>query len=610
MGSRKLVVLAAVLVALIALPALVARAAVTDTTLVSRASGPAGVGANGDSGSGIAVSATGRFIAFESRAGNLSDAATAGVQNIYLRDTQTGTTTLISRASGPDGVVGDGDSSSPTISPVGRYVAFESSASNLTPDGGNSFKQIFIRDTFTNKTRLITRADDGTLANGDSSHPSVSGSAHYVAFESDADNLSTEDVDTVRNVYLRDTTASVTTLVSRAAGLIGPPGDGDSFDPSVSKDGSRIAFASNADNLFNDDRDLYTNVYVYEPRFKLLTHVSRTSTGGMLSDPANGDSTEPVISDDGSHVAFTSVATNLAPGAGPVSNVYVRDLSARSTALGSRADAATGDPGTDASWAPAISGDGLQVAFVSKADNLNPVDDDTVANVYMRNFTYATTTLVSRVSGAAGSTADGDSFSTAISRGADFVAFASGANNLSVDDDDAFTNVFARELPFVPPPPDVPPDLGSNDHSGHTTDEHAVHTAAEHAGHTADEHAGHVTANGAPGETLFGPTVQDVDQLFVLAQVHAPGGLVVTASVKLAGGGRATKVYGFKTFTQNAVDVHRIYRVRLRLSRTGLRTVRRALKRKKRLTAVVVGKARAPTGGAFTTVTRKIRLRD
>ena len=102
---------------------------------------------------------------------------------------------------------------------MGRYVVFESSAANLTADGGNSFKQIFIRDTFTNKTRLITRADDGTLANGDSSNPSVSGSAHYVAFESTADNLSTEDVDTVSNVYLRDTTAAVTTLVSRAGGL-------------------------------------------------------------------------------------------------------------------------------------------------------------------------------------------------------------------------------------------------------------------------------------------------------------------------------------------------------------------------------------------------------
>ena len=220
----------------------------------------------------------------------------------------------------------------------------------------------------------------------------------------------------------------------------------------------------------------------------------------MLSDPANGNSTEPVISDDGSHVAFTSVATNLAPGAGPVSNVYrARPLGPNHRASRVAPTPRPAIPARMRPGHPSISGDGRQVAFVSKADNLNPVDDDTVANVYMRNFTYDTTTLVSRVSGAAGAAADGDSFSTAVSRGADFVAFASAANDLSADDDDSFTNVFVRELPFVPPPPDVPPDLGSNDHSGHTPDEHAGHTAAEHAGHTADEHAGHVTANGAPG---------------------------------------------------------------------------------------------------------------
>src|SRR6185503_138290 len=198
-----------------------------------------------------------------------------------------------------------------------------------------------------------------------------------------------------------------------------------------------------------------------------------------------------------------------------------------------------------------------------------------------------------------GAGADGDSFSTAMSRGADFIAFASAAKNLSADDGDDFTDVYVRELPFVPPPPDVPPDLGSNDHSGHTADEHAGHTAAEHAGHTAAEHANHVLANGAPGETLFGPSVQDVDQLFVLAQVHAPGNLVVSASVKLPRGGRVSKVYSFKSFKQTPVDVHRVYRVRLRLSRPGLRIVKRLLKRKKRLTAVVVGKAIAPTGGAY-----------
>src|SRR4029079_18466656 len=120
--------------------------------------------------------------------------------------------------------------------------------------------------------------------------------ANVIAFDSMATNLSADDGDSVRDVFIRDSAAGTTSLTSRATGLNGAAGDGNSFDPSISKDGRKVAFSSNADNLFNDDRDLYTQVFVYEPRFKLLTHVSRTSTIGSLSDPANGNSTEPSIS--------------------------------------------------------------------------------------------------------------------------------------------------------------------------------------------------------------------------------------------------------------------------------------------------------------------------
>jgi Tol biopolymer transport system component len=611
-GPRLLVLLALSVLALVSIPALVARADVNDTTLVSRADGVTGAAANGNSGPGVAVSADGRFVAFESRSTNLGsdlvDPQQQPVEQIYLRDTQTGATTLVSRAA--DGLPGDGDSANPAVSPDGGYVAFESAATNLSAEDDDSVTDVFLYEVATGVTTLVSRAADGSTANGGSYAPAVSENGTFVAFESDADNVSNEDVDSVRNVFLRDMVAGTNTLVSRAKGLNGAAGDGDSFDPSISKDGRRIAFASNADNIFDDDRDVFTNVYVYEPQFKLLTHVSRTSTTGTLSDPANGNSTEPVISDGGGFVAFTSTATNLAPGAGPVSNVYVRDLSARSTELASRADSAGGAPGTGASSAPSISGDGLQVAFASEADNLNPVDDDSVSNVFVRNVAYSTTSLVSRANGTTGApAAGGGSFSPAISRAGDYVAFTSDADNLSADDDDTFTNVFVRQLPFVPPPPDVPPDLGSNDHSGHTGDQHAGHTADEHAGHTAADHAGHTTATGGPAQTLFGPLVQDVDTLFVLAQVHADARLVVTATVNLPGRGRAATLYRFKSF-KRAAPAHRVFRVRLKLSKKKLRAVKRALKHRKRLRAVIVLKAQAAAGGPWSTSTLRVRLRD
>jgi Tol biopolymer transport system component len=619
-GPRWLVVLGATLIALVSLPALVAGAAVNDTTLVSRADGVAGSGANGGSGPGVAGSASGRFVAFDSRATNLNDAVAPPapgqepISQIYLRDMETGATTLVSRTSG--GQAADGDSARPAVSPAGRFVAFESVAANLSAEDDDAVTDVFLHDTTTGVTTLVSRGADGSPANGGSYAPDVSGNGAFVAFESDADNLSTEDNDAVRNVFLQDTAIGTNTLVSRAEGLGGVAGDGDSSDPSLSNDGTRIAFASRADNIFLDDRDVFTNVYVYTPRFKQLTHVSRTSISGSLSDPANGNSTEPEIADDGGHVAFTSVATNLAPGAGPLPNVYVRDLSARSTTLASRADTAAGAPGTDASFSPSISGDGLQVAFVSRADNLNPVDDDSLDNVFLRNLAYSTTSLVSRASGQAGAAATGGgSSSPAIARAGDYVAFASDADNLSDADQDAVTNVFQRQLPFVPPPPDLPPDLGSNDHGAHDPGApgHPGHDpgAAGHTGHVAGEagHAGHVTPTGGPAQTLFGPSMQDVDRLFVLSQVHAAGKLVVTATVRLPGGGRASRLYRFKSF-QRTVVVHRVYRVRLKLSRSGLRKVKRALKRGKRLTAVVVARTQSSAGGPWSKVTRRIRLRD
>ena len=90
----------------------------------------------------MAVSADGHYVAFESKASNLSDAAQPGVTNIYKRDTQTGTTTLVSRVTGADGAGADGDSAAPAISPAGRFIAFESVADNLSTADKNSYRKV------------------------------------------------------------------------------------------------------------------------------------------------------------------------------------------------------------------------------------------------------------------------------------------------------------------------------------------------------------------------------------------------------------------------------------------------------------------------------------
>jgi hypothetical protein len=190
------------------------------------------------------------------------------------------------------------------------------------------------------------------------------------------------------------------------------------------------------------------------------------------------------------------------------------------------------------------------------------------------------------------------------------VAFSSDAANLTPDDNDdaPVRDVFVRQVPVTPPAPDTGPDLGSNDHGSHDPSDpaHAGHTTAEH---TAAGHAGHTTATGAPSQSLIGPPVQDVDRLFVLAQVHGDANLVVTAKVSLPGG-RAAKIFRCRKYSSKGIPAHKINRIRLRLSRSGLKAVKRALKRGKRVRARVVAKAQASTGGPWGVARRTIRLID
>ena len=148
-----------------------------------------------------------------------------------------GTTTLMSRATGPDGAGVDADATNPAISPAGRFVAFESTATNLSPDddhSGRDFSDIFVRDTMTNTTTLVSRTADGAPADGDSSNPSISANGTYVAFDSVAHNLSSEDDDQFRNVYRKNMETGEVSLVSKP---FDGAADGNSYDPTIDTEG-------------------------------------------------------------------------------------------------------------------------------------------------------------------------------------------------------------------------------------------------------------------------------------------------------------------------------------------------------------------------------------
>ena len=278
------------LASLVLLTPLVAHAAAGDLGLITL--GPDGVTpADGNSGPGAAVSGSGRFVAFESSASNLAAGAQPGVKHIYLFDRRSLTIALVSRADGPDGAGADGDSTSPAISPAGRFIVFASTADNLSAEDDDSVQNVFMRDTYLNTTTLISRATDGTPAQGgDSGHPAVAANG-IVTFDSTADNLSADDNDSFSNVYVRHTAENTLTVVSRLSfGNVNVPADGDSYGPTIDEEGRRIAYTSTADNLFAKDNNAVSNVFVTDIRTNFTAAASLTSGGFLASGPADGNS--------------------------------------------------------------------------------------------------------------------------------------------------------------------------------------------------------------------------------------------------------------------------------------------------------------------------------
>jgi Tol biopolymer transport system component len=616
--------------AFLLVPTLAALGAADDTTLVSRVA--AGAPADGDSHGRTSISADGRYVAYMSDADNLSDIDNNGVTNVFVRDTQTDETKLASRATGADGTGADAGSAAPSISPDGRFVAFKSWADNLSNEDNDSFANVFVRDLQSDTTTLVSRASGpgGPAADADSGGPSISDGGQFVAFTSVAANLVTDASSAVMNVFLRDMQTQETSLVSRGNPVLGmpegPPGDGNSGAPSISANGQRIAFESQADNLSTKDDDRFTNVFVRNTVTR-STSLESCPTGTFLqrcTPPTDGNSFGASISATGQYVAFQSDADNLsAEDDDAYRNIFVRDTQASATTLVSRATGATGAPATGDSYRASISGDSLGrfVAFVSVADNLSDQDVATF-DVFVRDVPNNTTTLVSRASGVTGAAAAGSSFGPSISSDGLSLAFWSEADNLSSDDNDAFKNVFVRDLtsfgaPPPPPPPPTPPECHHppcDTTSGGSADPHgtAGHSATGSGTHDAGAHApGTSHGNGSPhgglttGQTVVARSIQDVDNLLVIVVTHEDATLELTATVRMRGG--SSKLYRFKPVTRK-VAAHQLKRLRLRLPAVALHQVKRALRRDKRLSAriTVTGKN---ASGTVTRARRTVRLK-
>jgi Tol biopolymer transport system component len=320
----------------------------------------------------IALSGDGNILAFESAATNLVAAATDNQRDIFVRDYQTGQVELASRAS--DGSEGNGHSYTPAISADGSVLAFASYATNLVSGDTNGRKDIFLLDRESGEMSLVSRPAAGQ-SNGNSDTPVLSADGRRVAFVSFASNLVPGDHNGTADVFVYDREAESLALVSCAAD--GTPGNGAAGDPSVSANGRYIAFESSADNLVAGDSNGSRDIFRRDTQTGEVLRVS-VATGGGEADGSSGD---PSISADGSLVAFHSLATNLVAGdLNAKGDIFAHNAINDETELISRTD--TGAQGLQHSEHPAVSADGRWVVYDSTSANLVSDDTNSERDVF------------------------------------------------------------------------------------------------------------------------------------------------------------------------------------------------------------------------------------
>jgi Tol biopolymer transport system component len=273
---------------------------VSDVFVVDRALGTIerisvdSAGGESDGGSfTTSISGDGRYVAFVSDATNLVAGDTNGLRDIFVRDRSLGTTVRVSVSSaGAEALHGRCDSAS--MAEDGRYVAFYSLADTLVAGDTNRKGDLFLHDLQTATTELVSVNLNGAVGNDDSFHPAVSADGRYVAFESEASDLVAGDLNGAFDVFMRDRQLATTTRVS--VDSAGAEGNGDShFHASISAEGLHVSFVSDATNLVAADGNGVSDIFVHH----LCPPASWTTYGsgwaGTLAIPALVPQADPVL---------------------------------------------------------------------------------------------------------------------------------------------------------------------------------------------------------------------------------------------------------------------------------------------------------------------------
>ncbi len=385
--------------------------------------------------SGLAdLDGSGRWMAFESLASNLVGGDQNQVQDIFLRDLVAGVTTRVSVSDLGDEAVDH--CFTPSISEDGRFIAFDSRSSNLVPSDTNGAADVFFFDRLNQTLERISVATGGGEGDGDSVDPSVSADGNLIAFSSSATNLAPFDGNSTSDIFVHDRTLGTTVLISWDSN--GGPANGPSYRPALAADGGWIAFDSTARDLVSGDLNFMADVFLHELATGQTQRVSLSNSG----EEGDWDSNLPEISAAGARVCFRSLATNFVAGdTGSDSDVFVWDRA--SALLQAVSVDSWGSLGNGSSVMSVLSGDGAVVAFHSSASNLVAGDGNLFADVFVHELASGMTERIS-ISSSADEGNQGAQF-PALSRDGRLVAFLSDASNLVTNDWNAVADVFVHD---------------------------------------------------------------------------------------------------------------------------------------------------------------------
>jgi Tol biopolymer transport system component len=328
------------------------------------------------------ISADGRFVVFSSNASNLVAGDINGFTDVFVRDRLAGTTVQanVDGAAVPADLGQEAALYSHTISPDGRYVAFQSPATNLVPGDTNGVLDDFVKDMQTGAIERVSVATGGVQANGSSTGRTlVSADGRYAVVTSSASNLVAGDANGTGDVFLRDRQSDTTQFVSIST--TSTLGNGLSIGSSMTPDGRYVVFHSLASNLVSGDTNGTWDVFLRDRQSGTTERVGVSSCG---SEGNNISFSHQAITDDGRYVAFSSSANNIVPDDTNGSrDVFLKD---RQSGVTTRASLSSGGAQGSAGGAtvspPALSADGLHIAFSS---------DSSFVPGFVGNMTYVRT---------------------------------------------------------------------------------------------------------------------------------------------------------------------------------------------------------------------------